>query len=145
MALTPAEVIVALLRRSNAVVSVVGARIVSEEIPQTVNKPYLSVMQIDRVHEHHMTAADGVAHARVQVDSYARTRAQVEDLADNVRLTLDGFTGEVTVGSKSLTIKTSRLISDNSDFVRDLTGSDTGTKRVSHDYEVWYPETVPTF
>lgn len=145
MALFSAQTIVALLGRNSGVASIVGNRIHSEEIPQSPRMPYIAVQKVDAVHEHHMLAADGVAHDRVQVDFYAKTRAQVEDLADKARLALDTFTGTVTVSGQSMEVSLLHLISDNSDFLRFVTGSDSVSKRISHDYEIWHGEVVPTF
>ncbi|MCH8177615.1 MAG: 23S rRNA (uracil(1939)-C(5))-methyltransferase RlmD, partial [Proteobacteria bacterium] len=79
------------------------------------------------------------------LDAYAKTWLGVRDLADKVRLALDGFEGTVTVGSGSITFKQLHLENDSDALVAPSAGKEKGTYRVSMDLVIWHTETVPTF
>ena len=146
MPLTGTEIIVALLRRSDAIRSIVGDRVNSEEVSQRDRLPFLTVQKVDAVHEQTITTSAGVVHERIQVDYYSPRNSQVSDLADAGRLALDlGKRGNVTVEGVTVDVRSIKLENDQSEFTRTEAGADSVQKRVTHDYKFWYVETVPTF
>ncbi len=135
-----------LLLRDTAVNSDVNGRVYINQAPQKKRLPFLIVTGIDASHEHHMEGASGYAIGTVQVDGYSKDLTQMQSLADNVRLALDGRSKEtVSVGAESITLKYIHLDGDNTSAIPPSDASGRGIHRFSHDYGMGHTEAVGTF
>ena len=126
-------------------------RILPDWVTQGVERPYATVINNNRRHVHHMTAASGVVIARVQVDAWADDKPAAMALYDALRLAADGFRGIVTVkdndGATVGTLKVSMCHLDTDAAVPSppQSGSDKTVYRESMDWIMATPESVPTF
>ena len=111
---------------------VISTRAYPLRLPQGYTLPALSYQRIstDRVHE--LDGVTGRAVARFQVDCWAETYQAVRDLANKVRLALDGHSG--TLGSET-GIGNIHLVSD-----RDLFEEDVEIYRATLDFQIQYTE-----
>jgi hypothetical protein len=144
-ALSPESAIRKLLIDDATVAALVSTRIYPEGgAPQTPPLPFIVTKRISRSHFHHMGAAGGLAIARVQVTSYAKSEGEVETLADAIREALDGYRGTVT-NTDSLTIKMLHLDNDLDTMILPWGGLNRGYPAIVQDYKVGHAESVPTF
>ncbi len=71
------------------VAQLVGTRMYSDAMPQNAAMPAIEYMVIDTVPNEHLGGIIAATQARVQIDSYAVTRSEANELADAVRLALE--------------------------------------------------------
>ena len=145
MAISAQDAMVQLLKNNANVASVVSTRVFPEYAQQGMRMPYITVTPIGNTHVHHLQGASGVAMPTLQVDGFAATKTQVEQLKDYIRLATDGFVGSVTVNSISFTFNKIFLASDNDSFVDPSFDDETGVRRTSMDFECAHNETIPSF
>ena len=140
------DAMIAELRADTGVAALVDERVFKKVAPQGKPLPYITVQRISNSHVHHLTAASGLADARVQVSCWDTSDSGAEALAEAVREALDGFTQD-TLGSGDNTADVRRISLDNDrdHFVPSTVGSDIGTHGMILDFDVWYGESVPTF
>jgi hypothetical protein len=112
--------------------------------PQGVQRPYVTFRRISGLPERHMLGAAELATARIQVSSFAATYAGAKQLADAVRLSLDGARGEVRIGSAIFYARSIALENDLDDYSEPEAGSDDGVYAVSQDWRVIYVLPPPT-
>lgn len=110
-----------------------AARIHPVILPQNPVLPAISYQRIDAEHVHDHGGMSGLAHARMQLDCWDDDYAGARDLAEKVRLALDGFTGVVG----STTFGAIWLLDE-----RDLYDDAPLFYRRSMDFDVWYQ--IPT-
>jgi len=123
----------------------VDSRLTMNVAPQGQEFPYVVMTVIDDVPFHHMTAASGVAIARMQVDCYAEVHSGAHDVADAIREATDGFRGTVTANSGTMVIKSLHLEELSDNYVPAIRGDEEGTYRVSMDFMIGHAQSVPTF
>jgi len=118
------------------VAALISARVYPMLMPQGYTLPAIVYQRISVDRPHTLDQGPvGRAIGRFQVDCYAETYAAVNELANKVRLALDGFKGDM--GSQSVSVGGIHLMSD-----RDLFEEATEIYRVTHDYFVPYFETI---
>lgn len=131
---------------ANAGVSaIVSTRIYPHSAPQSATMPYIVYQRIDAVHEHHMRGASGMYHSRVQLDLYVSSYSGLIALRDVVRLALDGYVGDITVGSDIVRIKKCFLDNDQEIFYPPEDATQKGIFRAILDYIVTSEEVTPSF
>lgn len=129
------------LKTKSGLTDLVGTRIRFAFAEQTDKPPYIVINNIDNVHKHHMTAASGQVVGRFQVDCYGSTPLSAMNVAEQVRLSLDGKQG--TVGADYLEL--CHLDSERDDTTPPVPGADTGIYAVQQDYLIGWSVSVPTF
>jgi hypothetical protein len=97
---------------------------------------------VSTVRNQHLGGVDRLTMVRVQVDAMARTYDDAEELAETIRLSCDGFSGDVDVGSDSFKIRYMRLDGKGDGYVDSASGG-RGWHAVSSDYVVWYRAGTP--
>lgn len=140
------DALVVELRANAGVAAIVATRVFRGIAPQGQALPYLTLQLISNDHQDHMTAASGLADARIQVSSWDKTEHGAEALANAVREALDGFT-QATLGGSGYTADVRRisLEGEAENYVAPMAGDDVGVFGVMQDYGIWYGETIPTF
>lgn len=81
------------LVRATDVAALIGVRVYPRQLPQAVTVPALSYFQVDAIRVRELDGPAGKVRRRIQIDSWARTHTEAWNLADAVRLALDGFSG----------------------------------------------------
>lgn len=131
------------LREAAAISDLVGDRIYPVgEVKETVRPPYITFLRVSNVHERHYGGGSGVAHPRWQIDCWARSALEAEQLGDAVRNALDNFKGDVDVGSETLSVRSTFLENDDMGFELPFDGSGRGVHRVRMDFTIWHRETI---
>jgi hypothetical protein len=101
--------------------------------PQTEPLPAITYQRISATRFDPLEAPMPLADARLQLDCWAKSYAEVKDLARAVRQSLNGFAGPP--GPRPC-LRAIRAFPDD----RDLFESESGTYRVSQDFSVWWEE-----
>lgn len=139
---TPVEHAIYQIASTNAalIAALPAERMYPDVASQTQARPYAVYQRIDAQHEHHLGGASGLCAARIQWDVYADGHAAAASIGDLLREALDGWRGT----QSGVVIQQCHLKQDQTEFVEQPTGGKQTLRRVSHDYQVWYTETVPT-
>ena len=128
------------LLASAGVIALVVARIYPELAPQNAVLPYIVYTRVDTEHLMTKDNAAALANARIQINSVAATYLAVKQLADQVRLALQGWSGT----GNGVTVK---VILPGNDFDAPVfagDGTDETRKRVIQDFKVWFVEDNPS-
>lgn len=140
----------ALLLDSAAVLALVSERIYPQSAPQKTPKEdqaaYIVYQRIDTDPTHTMLAAGGLAFVRVQLELYGRSYDECRQIAEAVRLALDGYQGSVTDGEGAVLNRCKiRRATDSEEFSGPIAGQGSVRHQVVVDYTVSHTEAVPTF
>ena len=112
MLLQPEKHIYQVLAGSPAVARRVGFRIYAVAVPKT-DFPFLVYKRANVARESALTGPLYLPMVSIQVASWALTHDAARELADDVRLALDGRTGTLA----GVTIEDMRLVSETDDFL----------------------------
>lgn len=106
--------------------ALVSSRIYPLKLPQGWTLPAVTYQRVSGYREHCLSGASGRARPRFQIDCWASDYDDVKDLADKVRLCLDGFKGDINTESDvgGITLEADR----------DLWEENIDTYRVSMDF-----------
>jgi hypothetical protein len=121
-----------------AIKALVADRGYPDVLPQDVMLPAYTFTLISDVPSHHLGGISGLSEARVQVDCYAATRTIANQLAEAVRIAIDGQRG--TFGSEA--VRTCHLESVFSSAEQPVDASDKWRYVTTQDYLVWYVQST---
>lgn len=130
-----------LVARPGVTIHTTTSRIYTKHLPQGATLPAVSINLIDAAHEHDLDGSAGNCMARIQVNSWAEADTGVDDLAEAVRMSMQGFVG--TMGTHSIGV----VILDNEVDLDEEPedGGPTPIYRRAQDYRIRFTETRPTF
>jgi Protein of unknown function (DUF3168) len=114
-----------------AVAALVGGRIYDRRLPPGAAVPAITLRTVSRKDVRSQDGPSRLARPRVQVDSWARTGVEVDELAEAVRLCLDDLTTTGEGGTIQGTF---------SDASRDVYDPDLKLDGFSSDFLVWHEE-----
>ena len=112
-------------------VAIVSDRIYPVIMPQNPTYPTVTFQRIDGPREHAFVVDAGLAHPRIQVDSWGKSYASVKSVATQLRGAMERWADETT----NPVVLDSFLENDE-----DTQEAETGLYRVRQDYIVWYRE-----
>lgn len=121
-----------------AVAALVGDRIYPLVIPQGESLPAITYSIVATDEDTQEGDADTLARARVQLDCWATTHKQANDLARAVRLALPTTTGAIGSGTNRVEGVSIIPIETGRQFYE----PDTRYYRVMLEFYVWFPTTV---
>lgn len=116
---SPESVLRSALIGNAAVSSMVGSRVYPLLAPKTASLPFITWRRAGISREHTLAGPMGMPNVSVEVQSFATTYEDVRELADRVRLVLDGYGGTVN----NVEVKNVSLENEADDFVQ-LAGGD---------------------
>lgn len=146
--MTGEQAIYVRLMGQSSITALIGDRVYPNAAPQKSDAeilPYVVYHAVDKTHEHHMKGSSGVCWSRVQLDIFAGTYARVKQVAEAIRLVLQGFSGVVTVGTTPVRIDSCFLNLELDEYDAPIDGGQKGRHRVIQDYRVGYYEAIPAF
>lgn len=126
--------LVAYLGSSSPISSLISTRIYPDIPPQSATFPAISYSQISRVGTYVLAGDVHKARSRIQIDSWAATRKQSLQLADEIRARLSGFFGSMSGTQVHF------ITLDNQFFLFDEEAGVTGIYRVVQDYIISHLE-----
>lgn len=88
-----------ILAQDNAVSELADDRVFLLHLPQNERQPSIVVTLIDAIHPHTLTAHAGWVNGRVQIVCFGPTLQDAKEVARVVKASLDGYSGEVEIGS----------------------------------------------
>ena len=134
--------IITYLNTRTGLTSLVSSRIRMMQAEQSDGKnPYVVLHQIDENHEHHMLAASGKAIARIQFDCVAGSPLSASNIAEQVRLALDGYRGAMGTAFISMC----HLDTIRNELTAPIEGAHRGRYAVQLDFQIGWTVSVPTF
>lgn len=148
MSATGEMAIVQRLLAQSSVTALVGQRIWPHVAPQgtdTNTLDYIVYHAVDKVHEQNLRGASGVCFARLQLDVFASSYARAKAIVEAIRMCIEGYRGDVTVGSDIVRVVHCSLELEVDEFDPPIDGSQRGRHRMILDYKVGYEETIPAF
>lgn len=130
------------LESISGITAKVSTRIYPHHLPKTPKTyPVITHQLVDNDHLHHIGSASGSSTARIQVDCWGQTMADVETLAEAVRAALQGYSGAMG----AITVSFVQLAGERDLHEPPKEGSNQWLYRRSMDFQVKYKESVPTF
>ncbi len=129
---------------STACAALLGDRIEPSRSSEQTTLPRVVYTRIVSDHQNHMGGASGLVFLRLQLDIFAATFDSLEQCFEAIRNRLDGFKGNVTVGSDTLWLQQVHLEDDHDQSVDPTDGSDQGIFRRLLDFRISADESIPT-
>jgi len=133
----PEAVLRSALVGSTAVVSLVSGRIYPLLAPATATLPYVTWRRSGISREQTLGAPMGVPRVTVEFSIYGTTYEQAREVADSMRVVLDGYGGTVD----NTQVRQASLENESDDFV-ELAGADLPpVYQITQTYDIWWQET----
>jgi len=113
MLVTPERHVFLRLATTPGVVRLTGFNIYAVAVPKTATLPFCVYKRQNITRESHLTGPMFQPVVHLQIASWATTYDPARELADEVRIALDGHTGTLA----GVTISDMRLVSETDDFI----------------------------
>lgn len=120
-----------------AVAALVGTRVYPVIAPATADLPFITFRRSGIQREHTLSGPSGMPVVQMTLDMYATTYEGVRDLADQVRLCLDGFG---TSSAESVVVNNVSLDNEADGFVQLAGGEVPPVYSVTQTYSVMWVE-----
>lgn len=130
---TVEEALFARLTGTAAVAALVAARVYPLVAPQAAARPFVTYQRISTSRVASLDGPSGLARVRYQLDVWADDDAGARALAREVRLALDGYSGDGAAGDRVI----QSVVADDE---RDFFDEASRTFRVSADFIIWHAE-----
>lgn len=111
-----------------AVAALAADRVYTEVLPQAPAVPAVVFTEVAGDEDYALDGPTGASSRRVQVDAWAKTRAEATALANAVKAALSGHAG----AAAGFAVEGAFLLSERWDF-----DAETSLYRTSQDYEMW--------
>ena len=134
---SPEAVLRSALVGNTSVTSLVGTRIYPLLAPKTAALPFITWRRSGISREHTLAGPMGVPNVSVEMQSFAATYEDVRQVADRVRLVLDGYGGTVN----NVEVKHVSLEQESDDFVQLAGGDLPPAYQVTQTFNVLWQET----
>lgn len=128
--------IVAILRGAKNVINHVDNRIGPELGESKETKPYITYRRISTDHLEGSTGSSGTARASIVVTAWSQSYKQTKQLAEAVRMALQGYTDNNCV--------TITMTDDNDITQAPQSAENRPTFGVEMDFGVWFVEPIPS-
>jgi len=137
---TPEVAVRSVLLADAAVTNLIAQRIFAQQAGHGETFPLVIMNRITSNYLEDIDSVDneGLATATLQLDCYGKGHAESKQVANAVRSALNAYSGIVTVGGQSLTIRRARLTGEIDGFDNPKDGKGDGVCRVIQDFEIWY-------
>lgn len=134
---SPEAVLRTALVGNTSVTAMVGTRIYPLLAPKTAALPFITWRRSGISREHTLAGPMGVPNVSVEMQSFAATYEDVRQVADRVRLVLDGYGGIVN----NVEVKHVSLEQESDDFVQLAGGDLPPAYQVTQTFNVLWQET----
>lgn len=134
---SPEAVLRSALIAQTAVTTIIGSRIYPVLAPASASLPLVTWRRSGIQREQTLGAPMGVPRVTVEYSIYGQTYEQAREVADAMRVVLDGYGGT----ADNTTVRQTSLEDESDDFVT-LAGADMPpVYQVTQRYDVWWQET----
>lgn len=130
------------LRAHLSGLTAVDDRVYKAFIPQRTQLPCVLLRLIDAPQIEHLRGTTGLRGSRVQIDCLSREEQEADDVREEVRLALQGFTGAMN-GLQVVEISMAEVTGEYLSWQLPIDGSDSGRFVSSMDLIIWNRSTVP--
>lgn len=119
-----------------------GVRVFKGTVPQGVPFPAVTLQAIAGTPDYKLSGEIGDLATIVQVDLYAATELEAEDIGDKIRLAISGYYG--TMGEETV-VKSVTIAGDRQLIQQPVDGSGRAGYRKSVDYRITYERPVTAY
>lgn len=133
---SPEAVLRSALVGNTSVTSMVGTRVYPLLAPKTAALPFITWRRSGISREHTLAGPMGMPNVSVEMQSFAATYEDVRELADRVRVVLDGYGGTVN----NVEVKNVSLEQESDDFVQLAGGELPPVYQVTQTFNVLWQE-----
>ena len=123
-----------------AVTSLVSTRIYPQVLPQGCTLPAVRYSLVSSSRETLVGGVSGFADSTVQVDAYAETYLDAQNVAEQIKLALMDWAGT----SSDIEIRNIQLRNQMDMYEAPIDADDVGAHRVALDFEIIHQEPVPS-
>jgi hypothetical protein len=134
---SPEAVLRSALVGSTVTSSIVGSRVYPLLAPKSAALPFVTWRRAGITREHSLSGPMGVPNVSVEMQSFAATYEDVRELADRIRLVLDGYGGTLN----NTEVKHVSLADESDDFVQLAGGDLPPVYQVTQTFNVLWQET----
>ena len=128
------EALVSKVTNDAGVSALIANRFYPVKLPQKVTLPAMTCRRISGSRVHSLNGSSGLASPRFQFSAWAKKYTEAKDIAEKLRLAIQGFRGTV-LGVRIDAI----LFESDQDFYED----DLEIHQVASDYIIWHAEPKP--
>lgn len=121
--------------------ALVSTKVYPHSAPQRTLMPYLIYRRLHSEHLEHLGGSAGTCRALFEFSAWSTSYATAREIAEKIRLALQGFSG--TVGA--VEIEGTNLIGDDDLHEPPKDGGDLGRHAAIVEYAIWYGEAIPSF
>lgn len=136
----PGKSIRTYLQTKSTVTDLTSTRMFPDHLPQNTTLPAMTYAVVSTNGPQHMTASAGYSDFRVQLDCYADTYAAAQNLAEQIRLVMHGYSGAMGTD----TVDVVQLANGFSSYDDPIDGSDKGRHVYVLEWRLWVAETIPS-
>lgn len=130
--------IVTYLLADAQIAALAGERVDHDATPQGEADPRITVMRVDTQRSDVLEGPTGLAHARVQIDCWAGTKVAAKQLADRVRIRLNGFAGNMA----GVTVRGCTLENERDSYEKPATAREMPEFGIAMDFMVSHLEAI---
>lgn len=117
-----------------ALVPVVGTHIYPLVAPTSITQPYVTMQRLMHVNDRHMVGVTDLAHLTLQLDSWALTSCEAEQVTEALRQALDGYRGSMA----GVAVEYCAVINEFDSYEPPTDGSEQGIFHTAMDLEMWH-------
>lgn len=135
------------LRNTAAIQVLISTRIYpAGGVPTSADKPWVTWQRIDAEHvdyqgdESSLSGQAGLCATRVQIDCWAMSLLDADDVFQAIRTAFNGFAGEMGTPGDSVTVALMTLETERTDWVAPIDATERAPHRVSSDWLIWHEE-----
>jgi hypothetical protein len=132
------------LTGQTSISSVVSTRVYPLKRPQGTALPAITYKVISKIFSHRLSGSDGTARARVQISCFSRNYLQALEMAEALRLCLDGYSTKIG-DFGDLHLYSALQDQDNGTYTLPVASTDSGVYEVACDYFFHYRVSIPAF
>lgn len=129
-----------ILSNDAAVIALVSTRIYPMQAPQGAALPYIAYSRDSTDHVEVLGGSHGLARAMVSIESFATTYLAVRNIAEKVRLAIQGLQGT----HASVSVEGVNALGNRDVQITPQSAEDPPVFSVQQDFAMWFTETVPS-
>jgi len=129
------------LLTKSAITDIVGTRIYPAALPQNADLPAIVYHVMGGSPDDVLTGSSGSYRASVDLDCISTNHITTNNLAEQVRLLIQGYFG--AMGTEQ--VNAARLTGRFENYLNPIDGSDVGKHVVALNFDITHNQTIPTF
>jgi hypothetical protein len=122
------------LSTHHAVVAVIGTHVYPQAAPTSTVQPYVTMQRLTHLNDRHLVGVTDLAHLTMQLDSWALSSCDNEQVTEALRQALDGYRGSMA----GVAVEYCAVINEFDSYEPPTDGSEQGIFHTAMDVEMWH-------